>query len=213
MVRKFAIFVVSCYVYLFYGHRVYGKKNIPKEGGGIVASNHSSYIDPPLIGISYPGEVHFLARATLFNRPFFAWLIGQLNTHPVAKGKENVSTFKLAVELIMSGKKIVLFPEGTRSEDGELKAGQLGVGMLVMRTKCFVIPAYVHGSYEIWGKHRKLPKLTGQKTAVVFGSPLHFSEEGVQDKKEWQQHCTDQIMEAIKNLRTWYNVGHKGNPP
>lgn len=211
MVRRFAILVVSFYVYLFYRHKVYGKKNLT-EGGGIIASNHSSFLDPPLIGISYPGEVHFLARATLFNNPFFAWLIRQLNTHPVVKGKENVSTFKKAVELILSGKKIVLFPEGTRSTDGALREGQLGVSMLVMRTGCFVFPTYVHGSFDAWSVHRKLPKIVAQ-TAVVFGSPIYFQENEGEDKKEWQKEHAKKVMQAIEGLKRWYLEGAKGNPP
>lgn len=202
---------VGLYVKLVYRHKIYGLEHFPK-GGGIVAGNHASYLDPPLISISCPGQVHFLARGSLFNFGPFGWLIRKLNTHPVTKGKENLSTIKLTVDLIMEGKKVLIFPEGTRTPDGTLQPGQAGVGMLVMRTHCQVIPVYVHGSYTIWGKGRR-PRLWG-KTACVFGTPLKFSsaEEGG-SKKEAQGKIVDEIMVAIAKLRDWYLDGRKGPVP
>jgi 1-acyl-sn-glycerol-3-phosphate acyltransferase len=202
---------VGLYVRLVYRHKIYGVEHFPK-GGGIIAGNHASYLDPPLISISCPGQVHFLARGSLFNFGPFGWLIRKLNTHPVTKGKENLGTIKLTVDLIMEGKKVLIFPEGTRSPDGHLRAGQAGVGMLVMRTKCQVIPVYVHGSYDIWGKGRR-PRLWG-KTACVFGTPLDFSkwDESV-SKKEAQGKIVDEIMAKIAGLRDWYLWDRKGSPP
>lgn len=211
MIRRIAIFLVTVYVKLCYGHKVYGKSHV-REGGGMIASNHSSFLDPPIIGISYPGEVHFLARGTLFNSRFFGWLIRQLNSHPVVKGKENTAAIKKTCELLLGGKKVVIFPEGKRSTDGEIQSGQSGVGMLVLRTHCMVIPAYVHGTFEIWNNQRKFPLLRGH-TACVFGSPLTFEHLNGLEKKEAQQKIVELIMEAIKNLRDWYLAGATGTPP
>ncbi len=212
MIRLIAIFLVSLYARIFYRHRVYGKKNFPK-GGGMICSNHTSYLDPPLIGISCPGKVHFLGRDTLFKSPFFAWLIRRLNTHPVRRGKGNVMAFKTAMDLVNKGNKVVIFPEGRRSSDGELHNGQLGVGMLVHRTNCQVIPVYISGSYEIWNSKRKFPKIFG-KTACIFGSPLKFDDlENHLDKKEAQQKIVLRIMDKIGELKQWYNEGSKGSPP
>ncbi len=211
MIRLFAIFVVSFYARLFYRHRVYGKKHFPKSGG-MICSNHTSFLDPPLIGISCPGEVHFLGRDTLFNSPFFAWLIRHLNTHPVRRGKGNVEAFKKAMGLVQEGNKVVIFPEGHRSADGQLKGGQLGVGMLVHRTECIVIPVYIHGAFKIWNTKRKFPKLFG-KTACVFGTALSFDDLKNLDKKEAQREIVSRIMAEIAHLRDWYLAGAKGSPP
>ena len=110
---------------------------------------------------------------------------------------------------------MAIFPEGKRSKEGTIGKGQLGTGVLVMRSKAVVVPVYIHGTYELWSAKRKFPKLWG-KTACVFGKPIDFShlfEQGEGDRKEVQQQIVDKIMEAIKNLREWYLAGAKGIPP
>lgn len=211
MIRLICIYAVKIYVTLFYRHKVYGKHLIP-QGGGIIAANHCSFLDPPLVGVSCPYEVHFLARETLFRLPLFAWLIRQLNTHPVRRGKGNIDTFKMALEFLQRGKKVVIFPEGKRSTDGTLHEGQLGVGMLVQRTRCRIIPVYIYGTFNTWGVHRKFPKLLG-KTACVFGTPIEYQENLSGDRKEAQSAIVHQIMEKIAELREWYLAGAKGSPP
>lgn len=207
-IKYFVLFLMK----VVYRHKIYGKAHVP-EGGGILASNHISYLDPPILGISTPGKIHFLARGTLFNFAPLGWLIRKLNTHPVVQGKDNLSTFKLTVELILDGKKVLIFPEGRRSKDGTISQGQAGVGMLVMRTCCQVIPVYVHGTYNVWPKGRNFPKLWGH-TACVYGRPLDFSKIEVgESKKERQRKIVEEIMEAISALRTWYLNGHQGDPP
>ena len=196
---------------LTYGHKVYGAENITDEAG-IIAANHVSFYDPPLIGISSPKEVHFLARSTLFNFPLFGWLIRSLNSHPIKRGRENASMFKMALDPLKDGKKLVVFPEGSRSKDGEIHEGQLGIAMLVLRANVKVFPAYIGGAYEIWSVKRKLPKLKG-KTAVVFGKALDFSDVEADGKKEAQEIVTKRIMQKIVDLKEWYEKGAKGSPP
>lgn len=211
MIRVFCKSVVWIFAKILYRHKVYGKEHLPK-GGGLIAPNHASFLDPPLVGISYPGPVHFLARDSLFHFAPFGWLIEKLNTHPVSQGKGNLNTLKMAMELIKSGKKVVIFPEGSRSENGQLGQGRLGIGMLVQRTQCQVVPTYIHGSYELWSTKRRFPKLWG-KTACVFGSPIEFSNLQEKDKKEAQTEIVEQIMEKIAALQAWYCSGAKGSPP
>ncbi|MCH9627303.1 MAG: Bifunctional protein Aas [Chlamydiales bacterium] len=211
MIRLFCIFCVALFARVFYRHRVYGKKHFP-NGGGIICSNHTSYLDPPLIGISCPGKVHFLGRDSLFHSPFFGWLIRQLNTHPVRRGKGNINAFKKAMALVRNDCKVVIFPEGRRSADGELHKGQLGVGMLVQKTDCQVIPVYLHGVYEVWNNRRRFPKLFG-KTACIFGTPLTFEDLEEMDKKEAQVEIMARVMAKIAQLREWYREGAKGTPP
>lgn len=224
MIRLAVIWIVSRYLFLFCRHRVYGKCHFPK-GSAIICANHNSFLDPPVIGCSAPGEVHFLGRDTLFQVPLFGWLIRQLNTHPVRRGKGNSSAFKKTIELLQQGCKVVIFPEGTRSPDGELRPGQLGVAMLVQKMYRApansvayqgipVVPVYIEGTYEMWSIHRRLPKLFG-KTACVFGSPMTFEELFAQegDKKEVQEAIRARIMEKIAQLKTWYAAGAHGTPP
>lgn len=211
IVRWIAIALVWTFIHIFYRHKNYGRKHFPK-GGGLVASNHCSFWDPPIIGVSAPDAIHFLARETLFRSKIFGWILKQLKTHPVHRGKGNAYIFRKAIELIEGGEKVVIFPEGRRSPDGTLHKGQSGIGILVQRTRCKVVPVYVHGTYAIWNSKRKFPKLSG-KTACVFGKPLDFSHQLAADKREEQQEITDIIMAKIAELRDWYLAGAKGTPP
>jgi 1-acyl-sn-glycerol-3-phosphate acyltransferase len=195
----------------FYHHKVYGKENYPK-GGGIIASNHCSFLDPPIIGASTPDAIHFLARQTLFRPSLFAWFLRQLNTHPVAQGKGNIQTFKTAMEILASGKKVVIFPEGRRSLTGDLQPAQTGVAMLVLRAHARIIPAYIHGAYEIYNARSRFPKMRG-RTKVVWGKPLYFNMQKDLEKKEAQQQIAESIMAKIAQLKEWYLAGAKGTPP
>jgi 1-acyl-sn-glycerol-3-phosphate acyltransferase len=203
---KFLSFV---FIKFFYGHRVYGQEHIP-PGGAVVAANHTSFIDPPLVGSSCRGSLHYLARGSLFNAPVIGWLIRQLHTHPVEKGAGNLQTIKLTLDLLQQGHKVLLFPEGSRSVDGTLQPGNLGIGLIVQRARCPVIPVYIHGTFAIWNKERKFPKLRGH-TACIFGSPIPYEEH--EQKKVGQEKIVSKIMERIAGLRDWYQAGAVGTPP
>lgn len=205
---KFWVWVLSA---VFYRHKVYGKEHIP-EGGAMMASNHCSFLDPPLVGVSCTDHIHYLARETLFHFKPFGWLLSQLNTHPVHKGKGNLSSLKMAMELVRGGKKVVIFPEGRRSPDGEIQPGQLGIGMLVQRTKCRIVPVYIHGTYDVWSNKRKLPRFFG-RTVGIFGTPIEYTENPDEDRKEAQAAIVQTIMDRIAALKEWYLAGAKGSPP
>jgi cytidylate kinase len=169
-----------------------------RPGAAIIAANHTSFYDPPVLSISCPEEVHFLARDTLFTFPLFGRLIRALNAHPVARGASDVQTFKTIVEILSQGNKLILFPEGTRSANGELKPMERGVAFLMQKTKCRVIPAYIHGAFEAWPSTKKFPKLFGSMT-VIFGAPIEW-DEGT-NKRLAQEEITKKIDQAIRELR------------
>ncbi len=212
IVRKTAVVIVGTFFKLLYRHKVYGTENMPK-GAAIIASNHCSFYDPPIIGVSSTDYIHFLARGSLFRFPLFAWLLRELATHPVARGKGNTETFKKAYAFLNNGEKVAIFPEGKRSKDGMIGEGLLGTSVLVMRSRALVVPTYVHGTYEIWNARKKFPKLKG-RMACVFGKPIDFSDLfSLEDKKEAQKLIVAKIMDAIKKLREWYLAGAHGTPP
>lgn len=194
-----------------YRHRVYGLEHF-HPGGAIIASNHASYLDPPISAISSPEEVHFLAKADLFKIPVFSSLIRALNSHPVSGDVGDIGVFKLLCQLLKEGKKIVLFPEGSREEKDELEPLKPGIGMLISRTNTFILPLYIHGTFKIWNKFRKLPKLGG-KTASVFGSPIHYASFAHLGKREAHEAIAQRLFEALSALRAWYEAGAHGTPP
>jgi len=195
---------------LLYRHQIYGLEHYIKRAA-IIAPNHTSYWDPPLVAVSWPEEVHFLAREGLFRNPVFGAFIRKMNSHPVSGDVGDVSVFKTIIELLKEGKQLVLFPEGGRTE-GELGEIKPGIGMLVMRSNAVIVPTYIHGASRIWGRKKKFPKLFG-KTAVVFGTPIAWESFSHLEKKEAQIAIADALHTSILKLKEWYDSGQIGIPP
>jgi len=202
---KIVLFTVFWFFAIVYRNKIYGRSRIPK-GAAILAANHTSFYDPPLLSISTPYEVYFLARKTLFDVPLFGRLIHRLNARPVSGKAQDVSVFKAMVKLMKEGKKVIIFPEGKRSRDGELKPLKPGVSLLISRTGAAVVPAYLHGTFTTWPAFKKLPKLSG-KTACVFGEPLYFSPDTPQEE------ISRTIERSILALKAWYEAGARGSLP
>lgn len=196
---------------IFYRHKVYGLEHFYPRGA-IIAANHTSYLDPPLLAISWPEEVHFLARDTLFRNRIFGGFISAINAHPVSGEASDIAVFREICTLLNEGKKVILFPEGKRSFDGFLGEVKPGIGMLIARTGTAVIPAYLKGPYEIWSRKRKIPKLFG-KAICVFGSPIRWETYAHLDKREAQEAVAKQFIESLRQLEKWLNAGAKGIPP
>ena len=156
--------------------------------------------------------MHFLARETLFKNFFFGRLLRALNTHPVRGDGGDVSVMKMVCSLLEEGKKVILFPEGTRSFTGEVGEIKPGVAMLASRTKTAIIPTYLQGSFQIWNRKQKFPKLWG-KTICVFGSPIQWENYAHLDKKEAQASITKQLKASILALKKWLDDGAHGSPP
>lgn len=183
-----------------------GAENVPPLGPVILASNHVSFLDPPLIGAFLPRKIHFLARKTLFDSPLLGWLIRQLQAVPVDRDGGGGAGLKAILDRLGGGAGILLFPEGTRSPDGEVKAARAGIGMTVIKSSAPVIPVRIFGAFEAWGRHQKFPR--PHRIRIVFGVPLHFeklrAEAETCDKtrlKEIYQEIADQLMDAIRGLR------------
>lgn len=208
---KVVLFSVFWFFKIVYRHKIYGTENF-YSGAAILAANHTSFYDPPLLSISTPYEVHFLARKTLFDPFLFGSLIRKLNAHPVSGKAQDVAVFKTVVRLMRDGKKVIIFPEGKRSKNGQLAPIKPGVSLLIFRTGAAVIPAYLHGTFAIWPSNRKFPKLFG-KTACIFGSPLHFNLDSSLDPKIRQEIVAAEIEQAILRLKEWYEKGAIGTPP
>jgi len=150
--------------------RVYGKENVPEEGGVIIAVNHSSYFDPPLAGICCRRGVYYLARKTLMSWPFFGPLFPQMNVIPVDRGGADMSALKEVIKKIRAGEGVVLFPEGTRSLDGRLQAGQPGIGLVMAKTKAPVLPIRIFGAHDAFPKGAKRMQIVPIR--AVVGKPF-----------------------------------------
>ena len=215
MIFTICKFLTRIIFLLFYRLKVYGvKKNLIK-GAAIVASNHNSYFDPIAIELSVRGCLYHLARSTLFSNPVVSWLQKQWGCYPIKRGKGNSEAFKAASYLFKKQKKLIIYPEGERSSTGQLLPVKVGVGLMAIKTRVPVIPVYIGGTYEIFNRHQKFPKLW-QTITCIFGTPLTFNDLIDNDsinKKEAYQIATDRIMQKIAELKSWYENGCIGEVP
>lgn len=196
---------------VFYSHKIYGLEHI-RKGRGIIAPNHTSFFDPPMIAASWPEDASFLARKSLFSSRIFGPIIRRLNSYPVNGTTQDLGSIKLICQLLSEDKKVVIFPEGIRSIDGELGTIKSGIGMLAIRCQSPIIPVYISGCYDIWNRYNQLPKLRG-KTACVFGTPIDWQAFSHLSKKEAQESIAGAVKDAIKKLENWYKNGAQGSPP
>lgn len=180
---------------IFYRHKVTGIDAVPM-GAAILASNHVSFLDPPMIGTSCPFPVHFFARASLFNGPILRFFISRLNTHPLQYGDHELTAMKMACQLLEEGKKIILFPEGERSFNGQLQALKPGAARIALRTSAPIVPIYLEGVFKVWPRTRGLPRLFG-KTRCHFGAPLYPTDYAHLSKKEATEKLNQDLAKAI----------------
>ena len=137
--------------------RVFGVRNVPETGGVLLVCNHQSLLDPMLAGIALPREAHFMARDSLFHNPIFGRLIDSVNAFPVRRGAADLSAIKEAMRRLKQGRLVILFPEGTRSQDGRIAPMLAGMGAIARKTGVPIVPTLVDGAFQAWPRGRKLP--------------------------------------------------------
>ncbi|MEN8262033.1 MAG: lysophospholipid acyltransferase family protein [Nitrospirota bacterium] len=180
------------------GLTVKGQENIP-EGGVIIASNHISYLDPPLIGAVAPRRVTFMARKGLFEIPVLRSIIKPA-AFPVDREKPRPSTIKEAIKRLRNGELLVIFPEGSRSETGELQEAKRGIVMIASMSKVPVVPALITGSNIVLPP--KARWLKRANISVTFGNPLYYdSSDKGENKHNAQEKLSERIMAAIGELK------------
>jgi 1-acyl-sn-glycerol-3-phosphate acyltransferase len=177
-----------------------GLENLPATGGYIVAANHASLLDPPIVGLHLPRQVNFFARKTLWKPGIAArWLDG-VGAIPVDRdGGTDVTAIKRVLQALKRGHVIIFFPEGTRSLDGQLQTPKPGVGLIACKTGVPVVPAHVFNSSNAFGRDGRLR--LGTPVDVTYGRPLVPADyDHPQDGKERYQRAAERIMAAIARL-------------
>lgn len=195
----YRIVLCICYFYakIFLRLKVKVIGNIPK-GAALIAANHASFLDPLIVSVSFPEEMHFLARKTLFDHKLFGTLIRNLNAHPISGDGKDMAVFRAVTEILNQQKKVLLFPEGKRSFDGELLPLKHGVALMALKNDVPIIPCWVEGSVKAWPRHKKLPHLFS-RISCYFGDPIYGIKE--EDTKEAIKKMMDQLEQAMLNLR------------
>lgn len=178
-----------------------GIEHIPRSGGVLLAANHSSLLDPPLVGGAAPRPLVFLAKAELFEVPLFGALIRRLNARPLRREGPDAGALRTALRALADGAAVLVFPEGTRGGEGVLRPAKPGVGMLAALSGVPVVPVYIAGSGRAWPKGRRLPRPA--KVVVTFGPPLRFTLQAgasVAQKKDLYETASREMMAAIARL-------------
>lgn len=189
MIYEFSRTVCRWYLSLVGKWKVFGKENLPATGGVIIASNHVSNLDPVIMGCTFDRRVSYLAKEELFKNPIFGWYISKLEAFPIKRGAGDRGAIREALKILESGRCFGIFPEGTRSKNGELQEGKAGAAMLALKAKVPVLPIGIKGSGE------------GKNIVVWVGNPMYFDE--YYDRKatkEDLEEITRRIMGEIKSL-------------
>ena len=180
---------------------ILGASNVPASGSCIVACNHASFLDPAALGATCPRQLGFMAKESLFRVPGLGWLIRAVGAFPVKREGADLGAFKEAVSRLKSGKAVLIFPEGTRSQTGDLQAAKMGVGMLAVRSGAVIVPAYIEGSAKAMPPDEKFIHL--KKVKVTFGKPIDAGSVGVGlPTRGRYEAIAEKVMSEIGILRS-----------
>lgn len=157
--------------------RSFHARRVPADGGVLLVANHQSHLDPPAIGCVLPHRhIVPIARIGLFKNRLLGWLITRLNSIAINEKEGDAVAIRRAVREIHAGRCILIFPEGSRSHDGEMQELKRGTWVMVSRAKCPVVPVAIEGAFDAWPRSRRFPRLWGRRIAVAFGEPIPFDE-------------------------------------
>ncbi|WP_164668749.1 lysophospholipid acyltransferase family protein [Virgibacillus doumboii] len=184
---KFAKYVVSLLFYPLYRIKVIGKENVPKKGPVIICSNHISNLDPPVVGITSPRDIYFMAKGELFEKPFLGKLLLGIHAFPVKRGLRDRNALRKGLQILKDGNTLGLFPEGTRSKTGKLGKPLSGAGFFALRSNAAIVPCAIIGPYK-----------PGKKLTVIYGKPINM--EPYRAAKASAKDTAEAIMDEIGNL-------------
>ncbi|PPA71277.1 lysophospholipid acyltransferase family protein [Jeotgalibacillus proteolyticus] len=170
-----------------YRFKVVGRENFPKEGGVLLCANHISLLDPPVVGLTARRPVSFMAKEELFRMPVLKKILPKVRAFPVKRGMSDREALRNGLKILKENNVIGLFPEGTRSKDGELKKGLAGAGFFALRSEAAVVPCAVIGPYKRF-----------KRLKVVYGKPIPMEE--LRAKRASADEATEVIMSHIQNL-------------
>ena len=180
--------------------RVYGQENIIEDGPALLAMNHQSFLDPPFAGISCQREIHYFGRKTLFDIPVIGAILRRINVIGVDLEGSDVSALKAVIRVLRNGGCTVVFPEGTRSRDGNLQSAKPGAGFIIAKTLAPVVPMRIFGAFDAYPRGAKIPRMT--PVTIVAGEPIHFTKADVAgDPRLVFQHLSEYVMEKIAALK------------
>ena len=205
LIYRFAWCLSRVVFAVYFRWRVYHPERVPLRGPVILAANHASFIDPPLVGAGLKREINYLARESLFRFPVVGATLRAVNSVPVDRDGGGAAGLRAILDRLLAGGGIILFPEGTRTRDGLLQPARSGIGLAVIKSDAPVVPVRVFGTFEAFGRHLRFPR--PHPIAVKYGQPMLFEELRAEAKtcskqrlKEIYRQVAGEIMLAITKL-------------
>jgi 1-acyl-sn-glycerol-3-phosphate acyltransferase len=184
---------------VFFRFRVIHRERMINHGPVILASNHESYLDPPLVGSVADRAIFFLARKTLLDGPFFGWLLPKLNVIPVDQEGNDRSALKALIRILRAGEGTLVFPEGERTVDGRLRPALPGLGFVIAKTLAPVVPMRIFGAREALPRGSNRVRLC--RITVVVGEPIYFTAADLEPGgKDLYLRLSQRVMDAIARL-------------
>jgi len=199
------VYIVSRFIFwlllkIFCRFRSYGGENIPRSGPAIVASNHLSYLDPAIVGAGFWRKAHFMARDSLFKVFLLGRWMRAVGVIPLKRNSADFRAVREAVKRLKEGEIVAVFPEGTRSTDGNLQEGLPGLGIIAKLSHAPVIPAFIKGSGKILPRGSKFFKPA--RTTIYYGKPITLSGKFLNDRgKHDYRLFIKEVMRRIQALK------------
>ena len=193
-------FIAWLLIKLFWKLEIKGIENIPKEGALIVAANHTSYLDPVILGAAFSiRKMHFIAKKEIFNNFIGNYFFRKLNAFPVDRKTADIKALKHALIVLQKKAVLGIFPEGTRSFDGELQNIKLGIIRIAIKTGAPILPAGIDGAHKIYPRGKKIPTFFKHKIIVRYGNPIYLKPQMSKDKN-YQEESLQLLSSEIKRL-------------
>lgn len=185
---------------IYFRLKATGLENIPKKRGFILASNHSSFLDPVVLAAASPRQLHFMAKDDLFKVPFLGWFVSLLNAFPVKRGRQSSAAFKEAVKRLRERGVLLIFPEGRRSDKDVFGQAKGGVGLLALKAEVPIIPALIEGADAAMPRDVRFPRPVPIK--VHFGRSIDCGKfVNAHSKRNMYRQISDEVMQRIIELK------------
>jgi 1-acyl-sn-glycerol-3-phosphate acyltransferase len=184
--------------------KVYGKERVPRDGGIVVASNHFSWLDPAVLGVASPRVVYYMAKIEAHRVPGFGMFIRAFGCFPVRRGESDRDAVRTMRRIVVEGKALGLFVEGTRQRSGVPGPVQPGAAMVALQEEVPLVPVAIHGSQ--WWKPGSL-----QPVSVAWGEPMAL--DGLPKAGKGYKQASSLLQAEIRRLWEWLVVVHELGRP
>jgi 1-acyl-sn-glycerol-3-phosphate acyltransferase len=186
------------FVHFYLGLTRDGLENLPRKGPVIVVSNHTSYADAIILGSASPRPIHFIVLRWMYDLLLIRWFYWGMGTIPVRAEGQDSKGIKRALRLLSTGRVLGVFPEGSRSVDGQLAEPRLGAAMIAAMSGAVVVPVHIDGARESLPVGGVFPKPA--RIHVRFGPPLRFDRERLGSGREGLSTFASEMLHAIRRL-------------